>query len=414
MTTYAPNPVVTFAGGTTYSDNTIADISINIGRKDVIEPVAASYARIVLWTQADTPLNVNLSDSVTIQIDKGTTGTAIIYTGIISDIDITLPQYGDAGSIAEYTLTAVGPLANLNKRVSGAVNYPKQFDGDRMFAILSEAFLTSWDDLSPSLIWSSVSNIATWDSFDGTNIATVNGLMTTIDQPGVYELASYNDGLVNALTLAQDTAQSGRGVLYESGDGHLHYGDYTSRLSSPSVNLTTDDLLVDGLRTAAQWSEISNDITIEYHNGGQAFARDEVSVESYGELAATRTTTLHNFSDAQSQANDFLESRAYPRVYPESLTVALHNPNVSDATRDALIAAENGTAITTSDLPAVFGTVFEGYLEGYSWRLTRYEAYLDLICSSQLETYPHQLWLQVAPLVTWASYTPNTTEWMDL
>ena len=414
MTTYAPNPVVTFAGGNVYSDNTIADISINIGRKDVIEPVAASYARIVLWTQADTPLNVNLSDSVTIEIDNGTTGTSTIYTGIISDIDITLPQYGDAGSIAEYTLTAVGPLANLNKRVTGAVNFPKQFDGDRMFAILSEAFLTSWDDLSPSLIWSSVSNIATWDSFDGTNIATVNGLMTTIDQPGVYELAAYNDGLVNALTLAQDTAQSGRGVLYESGDGHLHYGDYTSRINAPVVNLTTDDLLTEGLRTAAQWSEIVNDVTITYKNDQEKYARDEVSVESYGELSGTRATTLEKGTDAQAQANDFLESRAYPRVYPESLTVALHNPNVSDATRDALIVAENGTAITTSDLPAVFGTVFEGYLEGYSWRLTRYEAYLDLICSSQLETYPHQLWLQVAPLVTWASYTPNTTEWMDL
>ena len=413
MTTYAPNPVVTFAGGNVYADNTIADISINIGRKDVIEAVQASYARIVLFTQADMPLNVNLSDSVTIEIDNGTAGTSTIYTGIISDIDITLPQFGDAGSIAEYTLTAVGPLANLNKRVSGATNFPQQFDGDRMFAILSEAFLTSWDDLSPSLIWSSVSNIATWDSFDGTNIATVNGLMTSIDQPGVYELAAYNDGLTNALTLAQATAQSGRGVLYEAGDGTLNYGDYTSRISSPSINLITTDLLTQGLRTAAQWSEISNDITIEYATG-QAFARDEVSVESYGELAATRSTTLFDLSDAQSQANDFLESRAYPRVYPESLTVALHNPNVSDATRDALILAENGTAITTSDLPAVFGTVFEGYLEGYSWRLTRYEAYLDLICSSQLETYPHQLWLQVAPLVTWASYTPNTTEWMDL
>jgi hypothetical protein len=413
MTTYAPNPVVTFAGGNVYSDKTIADISINMGRKDVIEPVAASYARIVLWTQADTPLNVNLSDSVTIEIDNGTTGTSTIYTGIISDIDITLPQYGDAGSIAEYTLTAVGPLANLNKRVTGAVNFPKQFDGDRMFAILSEAFLTSWDDLSPSLIWSSVSNIATWDSFDGTNIATVNGLMTTIDQPGVYELTAYNDGLTNALTLAQATAQSGRGVLYESGDGHLHYSDYTARINSPSINLVTTDLLTQGLRTAAQWSEIVNDVTITYKNDQQKYARDEVSVESYGELSGSRDTTLENGSDAQSQADDFLASRAYPRVYPESLTVALHNPNVSDATRDALIVAENGTAITTSDLPAVFGTIFEGYLEGYSWRLTRYEAYLDLICSAQTETYPHQLWLQIAPLVTWAEYNP-TTEWSDL
>ena len=413
MTSYQPNPVVTFAGAVTYADNTIADISINIGRKDVIEAVQASYARIVLWTPADTPLDVNLSDSVSVTIDKGTSGTATIYTGIISDIDITLPQYGDIGSIAEYSITAVGPLAQLNKRLVGATGYPKQFDGDRMFAILSEAFLTSWDDVSPTLIWSSLSNIATWASFDGTNQDVVDYLVTTVDQPGDYELTAYSDGITNALTIAQDTAQSGRGVLYEAGNGHLHYSDYTSRINAPVVNLTTDDLLTEGLRTAAQWSEIVNDVTISYKNDQEKFARDEVSVESYGELSGTRATTLEKGTDAQAQANDFLESRAYPRVYPESLTVALHNPNVSDATRDALIDAENGTAITTSDLPAVFGTVFEGYLEGYSWRLTRYEAYIDLICSAQTETYPHQLWLQIAPLVTWAEYNP-ITKWSDL
>ncbi len=413
MTSYQPNPVVTFAGAVTYADNTIADISINIGRKDVIEAVQASYARIVLWTPANTPLNVNLSDSVSITIDKGTSGTAMIYSGIISDIDITLPQYGDIGSIAEYSITAVGPLAQLNKRVVGATGYPKQFDGDRMFAILSEAFLTSWDDVSPTLIWSSLSNIATWASFDGTNQDVVDYLVTTVDQPGDYELTAYSNGITNALTIAQDTAQSGRGVLYEAGNGHLHYSDYTSRINAPVVNLTTDDLLTEGLRTAAQWSEIVNDVTISYKNDQEKFARDEVSVESYGELSGTRATTLENGTDAQAQANDFLESRAYPRVYPESLTVALHNPNVTDATRDALIEAENGTAITTSDLPAVFGTVFEGYLEGYSWRLTRYEAYIDLICSAQTETYPHQLWLQIAPLVTWAEYNP-IVKWSDL
>ena len=413
MTSYQPNPVVTFAGAITYADNTIADISISIGRKDVIEAVQASYARIVLWTPADTPLNVNLSDSVSVTIDKGTSGTAMIYSGIISDIDITLPQYGDTGSIAEYSITAVGPLAQLNKRLVGATGYPKQFDGDRMFAILSEAFLTSWDDLSDTLIWSSVSNIATWASFDGTNQDVVDYLVSTVDQPGDYELTAYNDGLVNALTIAQDTAQSGRGVLYEAGNGHLHYADYTSRINATGVNLTIDDLLTEGLRTAAQWSEIVNDVTVSYKNDQEKFARDEVSVESYGELSGTRATNLEKATDAQAQANDFLTSRAYPRVYPESLTVALHNPNVSDATRDALIEAENGTAITTSDLPAVFGTVFEGYLEGYSWRLTRYEAYIDLICSAQSETYPHQLWLQIAPLVTWAEYNP-ITKWSDL
>jgi hypothetical protein len=101
-------------------------------------------------------------------------------------------------------------------------------------------------------------------------------------------------------------------------------------------------------------------------------------------------------------------------VYPNELTIALHNPNVSDATRDALIAAENGTEIITSDLPAVFGTNFNGFIEGYTWNLTRYEAVISLICSAVSETYPHVIWYQIPPTTTWSSYTPITDTWSDL
>jgi hypothetical protein len=156
-----------------------------------------------------------------------------------------------------------------------------------------------------------------------------------------------------------------------------------------------------------------NDVTVTYKANAEKNARNETAIILYGQLAGTRTTQLENATDAQNQADDFLASRAFPRVYPESLTVALHNPSVTDATRDALIIAENGTAITTTELPAVFGTTFEGYLEGYSWRLTKYEAYIDLICSAQSETYSSIIWYQLPPTGTWAAYNP-TTRWSDL
>lgn len=413
MTAYTPNPVVTFNNTTTYADNTIADISINNGRSDVIDAVQAGYARIVLWTPADTPLTISLADTVTVSIDKGTSGTATIFTGIVSDIDLSLAQYGEAGSIAEYSLTAIGPLAQLNKRTSGANGYIKQKDGDRVFAILSEAFLTQWQDLSPFATWASIPAAVQWDNYDGVNEEIVANLATTIDRPGQYELEAYVDGEDNSQTLLNEASQSGRGVLYEGGNGRLYYGDYASRVSSPTINLTADDLLTEGLASAAQWSEIVNDVIVSYKAGAEKYARSEASVTLYGQLSGTRETILENAADAQTQANDFLASRAFPRVYPNSLTVALHNPGVSDAKRDALIEAENGTAITSTAIPAVFGTDFQGYLEGYSWRLTRYEAYIDLICSAQSETYSSIIWYQLPPLGTWAAYNP-TTRWSDL
>jgi hypothetical protein len=413
VTTYDPYPTVTFGGTTTYADKTISSINIRSGRNDVTEQPQPGFASIQLWTDASEPLDVALSQSVTISIDKGTSGTQQIFYGTISDIDISLQAYGSDGSIAVYSITAIGPLAQLNRRLVGSTNYAKEFDGTRLLNILTEAFLTEWDDVSPTLTWAQLPTGATWESYDAVGQDLVDSLTGNIDVPGQYELMAYSDGVTDAYTLAGIAANSGRGVLWENGTGSLHYDDYAARASATPLVLTADDLLANGLRTAAQWGEIVNDVTVTYR-AGSTNARDEQSIILYGQLSGTRSTVLHNLSDAEAQAADFLESRAYPRMYPEQLTIPLHSPTVSDATRDALAAVYNGLRISTEDLPAVFGTTFDGFVEGYTWNLTRYTADLALTCSSYSETYSSIIWYQIPPTTTWAGYTPSTTEWQDL
>jgi hypothetical protein len=404
---------VTFAGATTYADNTIASISIRSGRDDVTTQPQPGYASISLWTDASDPLNVALSQSVSISIDKGTTGTQEIFAGIISDIDISLDAYGSEGSIARYAITAVGPLSQLNRHLVGGSNYAKEFDGTRILNILTEAFLQSWSDVGATIKWSDLPNGVTWASYDATNQALVDNLVANVDVPGQYELQAYNDGEADAYTLTTNAANSGRGVLWEGGDGDLHYDDYQARASATPLELTADDILARGLRTAAQWGEIVNDANVTYR-AGTANARDEQSVILYGQLSGSRTTQLHNLTDAQNQAADFIESRAYPRMYPEQITIPLHSPTVSDAKRDSLAAVYNGLRITTEALPAVFGTTFDGFVEGWTWNLTRYTADLTLTCSAYSETYSSVIWYQIPPTTTWAGYTPSTTEWQDL
>ena len=413
MTDYDPYPTVTFAGTTTYADQTISSISIRNGRDDVIEQPQPGYASIRLWTDANDPLDVALSQSVSIAIDKGTSGTQELFYGTISDIDISLQAYGSDGSIAIYTITAVGPLAELNRRLVGVAGYAKENDGTRILNILSEAFLTEWDDVAPTLTWAGLPVGVTWASYDAIGIALINNLVSNIDTPGQYELEAYNDGDTDALTLAQIAANSGRGVLWENGTGSLHYDDYLARSLATPLVLTADDLLAQGLRTQAQWGEIVNDAIVTYR-AGETEARDEQSIILYGQLTGTRSTVLHNKVDAEAQATDFIESRAYPRMYPEQLTIPLHSPTVSDATRDALAAVYNGLRVSTTELPAVFGTSFDGFVEGYTWNLTRYTAELSLTCSAYSETYSSIIWYQIPPTTTWAGYTPNTQEWQDL
>jgi hypothetical protein len=414
VTVYTPYPKVIFAGVNEYADNTISNISISLGRRDIYEQALVGIANVSLWTDADTALNVNLSDSVEIQIKDTDDVYQTIYTGTISDIAIGLDAYGSEGSVARYNLTAVGPLAILNRFTTGGDGFAKEFDGTRVLNILSDAFLENWDEVVPTLTWSAVSSLATWDNWGGANQTLVDNLIADIDTPGTYELTAYNDGVANALTLAQNAAQSGRGFLYEAPNGEIHYDSYTSRATLTPLTLTDDDLLAVGLRQAAQWSEIVNDVTLTYKNNQEKYAADYTSQQSFGELSGTRSTQLENGSDAQSQADAFLESRAFPRTYPEELTIPLHSPTVSDATRDALILMHVGSAIYTQDLPAVFGGTFDGFVEGIKWNLDRYTATMTLICSAISETYPSQVWLQIAPTVTWAGYTPTTTEWQDL
>ena len=413
MTIYDPYPTVTFAGSTTYANNTISSISIRNGRNDVTEQPQAGYASIELWTDANQPLNVALSQSVSIAIDKGTTGTQEIFAGNISDIDISISAYGSNGSIAIYSITAVGPLAQLNRRLVGAPNFAKEYDGTRILNILNAAFATEWADVSPLLTWAQLPNDVTWASYDATNQALVDNLAANIDVPGQYELMAYSSGETNAYSLATDAANSGRGVLWEGGDGDLHYDDYLSRATATPLTLTSDDILARGLRTAAQWGEIVNDVNLTYR-AGTVSRRDEQSAIVYGQLSGSRSTQLHNLTDAENQAIDFLESRAYPRMYPEQITVPLHSPTVTDATRDALVAVYNGLRINTTALPAVFGTNFDGFVEGYTWNLTRYTAELALTCSAYSETYNSIIWYQLSPTGTWSGYTPSTTEWQDL
>jgi hypothetical protein len=414
VTVYTPFPKVIFAGVNEFADNTISDISISLGRRDIYEQALVGIANVRLWTDADTALNVNLSDSVQIQIQDSTGTYQPIYTGTISDLNVSLDAYCSEGSVAIYSITAVGPLALLNRYTAGVDGYAKEFDGTRILNILTDAFLQSWDEVVPDLTWSAVSSLATWANFDGTNQTLVDNLVSDIDTPGSFELTAYNDGPINALTLAQDAAQSGRGFLYEAPSGEIFYDSYDSRATQVPLTLTEDDLLAVGLRQAAQWSEIVNEVTLSYKNNQEVFAADYTSQQSFGELSGFRATQLENGADAQSQANNFLLSRAYPRTYPEELTIPLHSPTVSDVTRDALISMKVGSAVYTQDLPAVFGGTFDGFVEGIIWNVDRYTANMTLICSAISETYPHLIWLQIAPTVTWAGYTPSTTEWQDL
>jgi hypothetical protein len=407
MTSYEPYPTVIIAGVIYMADNTLSNIKISSGRRDVLNQPEPTYSNIEFWTDANNPLPIELSDSVEININKGTLGGSTIFTGVVSDINISIPQYGATGSIAIYNVTAVGALAQLNRRFAGASGFAKEKDGTRILNILSEAFLTEWDDLDNVTTWNQIPAAVTWNNYDATSQTLVNNLIFTIDNPGVYELQAYAAQEANALELAQEAAQSGRGVLWEDGAGALHYDDYVDRAISLPFKLIAEDILTNGLSSASQLGEVANNVTIVYKNNQTKNAQDPQSRILYGQRAASKSTLLENAIDAETQANDYLFSRAYPRNYPAVITVPLHSPTVDDLTRDKLADVYNGLKIEITNLPAVFGAEFLGFVEGYEWNLTRYTADLSLFVSAYSESYQSTIWLQVPETTTWNTYNPT-------
>lgn len=412
MTLYDPNPTITVDGTALSDDVVINQIAISYGRNDIFTQPQPGYTTFELWTDAEISIDIELSDPVTIDVLAATTGTKRLFTGTISDIQISLGGFGSDGGYAIYRVTAVGPLAQLNKRTAGEAGFGKQFEGDRIYDICYEAYITSWSELSATP-WNLLPIVGTWDSYEGASITLVDDLATDIDQPGQYELHSYAANITNALDLAQLAAQSGRGIFYERADGSLHYDDFLKRLTYTPVSLGADEILVDGLTTNAQWSEIVNEATITYKSNAEQSWRDEQSTQLYGELYGTRETQLENLTDAYNQAFALVEARSYPRIYPEQLSVALHSPTVTDAKRDELLDVFCGTPLKVTELPGVFGILFDGFVEQYQWIIKEKEAYLTMLNSSYKESYPSIIWLQVTPTETWATYPP-LVQWEDV
>lgn len=409
MTTYEPYPSVVINGSTTIPSSTLSDIRISYGRRDVLEQPAPGLANINFWTTGDAPLDIELSDKIEVKIDKGTSGTATIFTGIVSDVQIGFDAYGSTSSVARYSVTAVGPLAQLNKRLARST-YAEEKDGTRVYNIVYDAFTTTWDDILGATSWADAPGGISWTDYDSYVAGIVAGL-SNIDTPGQFTLVAYSSGITNALSLAQSAANSGRGVLYDLPNGTIGYDDYAARATNSPFTLTTGDVLAPGLSVDAKWGEIYNYISVDYASGS-AYDENVTSQQLYGNLVGDKSTTLKNLVDAQQQATDYIKSRAFARVYPEQIVIPLHSETVSDATRDQMTLVYNGLYIKCTTLPLVMGGQLESFVEGWEWSLTRYTADLTLYLSQYSETYSSQIWLQVPQTTDWATYN-NTVKWQD-
>lgn len=373
-------------GANTNLDNRtlIESVNCTFGRTTITsQPSPAVFRCTFIVAPGESIYPININDQVQYFVyDPTVTGVnkRLVFLGNVSDIDITLDWRNGQG-LYQYSITAIDGLAQLNNWLVGGSGYAKQYEGNRIKSILQEAY--------PSID------------------------VTGIESPGAYEIAVYNNGKTDALSLCQEAAQSAMGTFYwQHNANRLKYVSYNTRNSATPIMLTTNDVLAGDFQVTTSTNEVCNSVTVAYAAGNSTTYTDTDSKNLYGLKAGTRSTALHNLTDANSQAQIFLATRKDPTPNLSSLTVNL--ALVSDSLRGQLAQVEVGTFIGINALPTAELQSFYGYVEGYTWTAARGQDILQMTLSSKEQQYAYTLWNQLNATDTWNTYALSTTTWNDI
>ena len=407
MTQWSPIWQVTI-DGVDYTDAILANLSIQSGRTNIYEQAQAGYANIQLIDLNQTTIPVNINSSISIKVKDTSANYIAIFGGTVVDIGLEVRDVGSTAFTQTYSITALGALSRLPKVLTDGV-LSKDFDGNQILTILTDLLINNWSEVAPSITWAGYNPTTTWATAENTGLGE-------IDTPGDYELAARSSSRTDAYSLVSALATSGLGYIYEDANGAISYADATHRSQYLSTNgyvqLTANQARAAGLRTETRSGDVRNNLTIKYDatSSSEVSANDPDSIAAYGSLSQIITTTLHNSADATTQANFYLALRKDPQPIFSEITFDLTNPELDNADRNNLIGIFMGMPVAINDLPANMGSIFQGFVEGWSFRA----GYNTLSISVNLSPVAYSLqalqWDEISNTFTWSGVSP-TLDW---
>ncbi len=395
--------------GVDYQDVTLASVNITSGRTSVYEQPVAGYCYLELINLENISYGFTVGNEILISI-KDSTGTFVnLYGGFISDIEIGVVSAGATSYTTSARITALGALSKL-ARANWENALAKDYDGDQVYAILSDLLLNNWNEVAPALEWYNYDPTTTWA--DAENVG-----LGDIDQPGQYEMVNRAADPVSSYTLASQIAESGLGYLYEDSSGRIGYADALHRQTYLAANgyteISAGQGLGVGLKSVTRSGDVRNFITINYDNGSTLTDSDLASIAEYGKFAEIWDTNIEKTADATLALERRLQLKAYPQAFFDSIQFPLGSPDIDDQDRDDLLNIFMGLPLRVTDLPPnIVDSVFEGYVEGWSFTASL-NALMITINASPLEFSQVTLrWNQVSPSESWNTISP-TLIWED-
>jgi hypothetical protein len=394
--------------GVEYTTYTLANLTITSGRNNIYQQAQAGYCNLELLNLTQAIVNININDSVSIELQDSTATYVPIFGGTVVDFGVEIVTAGSVGINQVLKITALGALSRLPKALTDGV-LSQDFDGDQIYTILQDLLLNNWGEVPAALQWQNYDPTETWANAQNVGLGE-------IDRPGNYELAQRSSDRVDIYSLVSALATSGLGYIYESASGLISYADSTHRSIELATNgytdVTANHALFNGLKIETRAGDVRNDVTLKYNtnSNNEVSAEDINSIDIYGRLAQVITTTVKHTADAQDQADFYLTLRATPQANFTSITYQLTNPELDDADRDSLIKVFMGLPLRISDLPPNMASgTFLGFVEGWSFKAAYNEIAVTLNLSPLSYSLQAMKWLDVSIAESWNTITGSLT-----
>jgi hypothetical protein len=408
MTAWSPVWQVSIDGGT-FTNVTLANLTISSGRTDIYQQPVAGYCSVEILNTDQSELSIEINDSIALQVKDSTNTFIPIFGGFVTDIDQSVQTAGSNAIVQKFKVIALGALSKLPKILTEGV-LTKDYDGDQIYSILSGLLYNSWNEVPAATQWTTYNATETWANAQNSGLGE-------IDQPGDYELTARSADTTDVYSLISSLATSGAGYIYEDAQGRIGYADSTHRSQYLAANgyleVTGHHALARGISTSRRLGDIRNKVTITYKNNDQESAQDDTSIALYGQQAQNILTSLHNAADALSQAEFYLELRAYPQSLFKSITFELTNPEIDDSDRDRLLKVFMGEALDITQLPSnMEGGRFQGFVEGWTFNAGFNKLSVTLNLSPLAFSLQAMKWIDVPVTEAWNTISP-TLDWTN-
>ena len=394
--------------GVEYTTYTLANLTISSGRNNIYQQAQAGYCNLELLNLTQAIVNININDSVSIELKDSTNVYVPIFGGTVVDFGVEIITAGAVGINQVLKITALGALSRLPKALTDGV-LTQDFDGDQIWTILQDLLLNNWGEVPAALQWQNYDPTETWANAQNVGLGE-------IDRPGNYTLAARSSDRTDVYSLVSALATSGLGYIYEDGSGLISYADSLHRSIYLATNgytdLTANHALFNGLKIETRAGDVRNEVTLKYNtnSNNEVSAEDINSIDIYGRLAQVITTTVKHTVDAQDQADFYLTLRATPQANFTAISYQLTNPELDDSDRDSLINVFMGLPLRISDLPPNMASgTFLGFVEGWSFKAAYNEIAITLNLSPLSYSLQAMKWQDVSIAESWNTITGALT-----